>query len=63
MATSDSTCRTMIRAAAGDSVRDRAAFARRYGPIIRTNLATRWRAAAHLRQLETRSDMEDVYDR
>ena len=39
----ESTCWTIIQAAAAGSDGERAEFARRYGPIVRAYLAARWR--------------------
>jgi DNA-directed RNA polymerase specialized sigma24 family protein len=46
MATSDSTCWTVIRAAAAGSTTDREELARRYLGIVRAYLADRWRGSA-----------------
>jgi RNA polymerase sigma-70 factor (ECF subfamily) len=45
MAQSESTCWTVIQAAAASSAADRDEFARRYGPVVRAYLAARWRSA------------------
>jgi RNA polymerase sigma factor (sigma-70 family) len=39
----ETTCWTVIHAAAAGSAGDRAEFARRYGPVVRAYLASRWR--------------------
>ena len=52
MATADSTCWTVIQAAAGGSRSDRDEFARRYGPVARSYLATRWRSSPCLNELD-----------
>jgi RNA polymerase sigma-70 factor (ECF subfamily) len=52
MASPESTCWTVIHAAAAGSAGDREEFARRYLSVVRAYLADRWRAAPHLRDLE-----------
>ena len=52
MPTPDSTCWTVIQAAAAGSATDRQAFARRYGPVVRAYLATRWRSSPCLHDLD-----------
>jgi RNA polymerase sigma-70 factor (ECF subfamily) len=52
MAQHDSTCWTLIQAAAAGSRGDREEFARSYGPVVRAYLAARWRASACLRELD-----------
>lgn len=54
MPASESTCWTVIRAAAAGSVADREELARRYLGVIRTYLAVRWRGS-HLRH-----DLDDA---
>lgn len=46
MSTSDSTCWTVIRAAAAGSPADREELARRYLSVVRAYLAARWRGSA-----------------
>jgi RNA polymerase sigma-70 factor (ECF subfamily) len=48
---SESTCWTVIQAAAG-SAGDREVFARYYGPVIRSYLGARWRSSPCLRDLD-----------
>jgi RNA polymerase sigma-70 factor (ECF subfamily) len=48
----ESTCWTVIEAAAAGSADDRAAFVRRYGPVARAYLAARWRSSPCLQELE-----------
>src|SRR5262245_10106294 len=48
MPTPESTCWTVIRAAAAGSPTDREALARRYVSVVRAYLAARWRGAALL---------------
>jgi RNA polymerase sigma-70 factor (ECF subfamily) len=52
MATSESTCWTVIHAAAAGSPGDREAFARRYVGVVRAYLTARWRATPLLGDLE-----------
>jgi RNA polymerase sigma-70 factor (ECF subfamily) len=52
MPTPDSTCWTVIQAAAAGSATDREAFARRYGPVVRAYLAARWRSSPCLHDLD-----------
>jgi RNA polymerase sigma-70 factor (ECF subfamily) len=52
MAHHDSTCWTVIEAAAAGSAGDREEFARRYGPVVRAYLAARWCASPCLRELD-----------
>jgi RNA polymerase sigma-70 factor (ECF subfamily) len=47
-----STCWTLIRAAAGGSAREREEFARRYVPVLRAYLAARWRGSPLLQDLD-----------
>jgi RNA polymerase sigma factor (sigma-70 family) len=49
---SDSTCWTVIQAAAGGSPGDRDEFARRYSPVVRAYLAARWRSSSCLHELD-----------
>jgi DNA-directed RNA polymerase specialized sigma24 family protein len=51
MPTSDSTCWTVIRAAAAGSPADREELARRYLGVVRAYLAARWRRSAMLGEL------------
>jgi RNA polymerase sigma-70 factor (ECF subfamily) len=48
----DSTCWTVIRAAAAGGLGERAEFARRYGPIVRSYLASRWRSSPLRQELD-----------
>jgi RNA polymerase sigma-70 factor (ECF subfamily) len=50
----DSTCWTVIRAAAAGALGERGEFAQRYGPVIRTYLAARWRSSS------CRQDLDDA---
>jgi DNA-directed RNA polymerase specialized sigma24 family protein len=52
MPTSESTCWTMIRAAAAGSAPDREELARRYLAIVRSYLAARWRGTALREELD-----------
>jgi len=52
MATSQSTCWTVIQAAAAGSREDREQFVRRYAPIVRAYLGARWRQTSHAGELE-----------
>ncbi len=54
MPTSESTCWTMIRAAAAGSAADRDELARRYLGVVRTYLASRWRGTL------LRDDLDDA---
>jgi RNA polymerase sigma-70 factor (ECF subfamily) len=45
MAAPESTCWTVIQAAAAGSAPSRDEFARRYGPVVRAFLAARWRSS------------------
>ncbi len=54
MPTSESTCWTMIRAAAAGSPTDREELARRYLGVVRAYLAARWRCSA------LRADVDDA---
>jgi hypothetical protein len=51
MPTPDSTCWTVIRAAAAGSPADREELARRYLDVVRAYLATRWRRSPVLGEL------------
>jgi RNA polymerase sigma-70 factor (ECF subfamily) len=48
----DSTCWTAIQAAAEGSPSDRAAFARRYGPVARSYLMARWGSTPYRNELD-----------
>src|SRR5262245_7244949 len=48
----ESTCWTVTRGAALGSAGDREEFARRYLPVIRAYLSSRWRHSPHLRDLD-----------
>jgi RNA polymerase sigma-70 factor (ECF subfamily) len=48
----DSTCWTSIQAAADGNAADRDIFGRRYGPVVRVYLASRWRASPWLGELD-----------
>ncbi len=52
MAQPETTCWTVIHAAAAGSDGDRAEFARRYGPVVRAYLASRWRSSPCQRELD-----------
>jgi RNA polymerase sigma-70 factor (ECF subfamily) len=54
MSTVESTCWTLIRAAAGGSQEDREGLARRYLGVVRAHLTTRWRDSP------LRSDVDDA---
>src|SRR5262249_10293138 len=51
-ATADSPCWTVMEAGAAGSPAARAAFARRYGVVVRAYLAVRWRASPCLQDLD-----------
>jgi RNA polymerase sigma-70 factor (ECF subfamily) len=55
----DSTCWTVIEAAAAGSAEDRAEFARRYGSVVRAYLASRWRGSPCLQELD--DAVQDVF--
>ena len=52
MSKQDSTCWTMVRAAAEGIAADREDFARRYAPVIRAYLVARWKSSEHLNSLK-----------
>jgi RNA polymerase sigma-70 factor (ECF subfamily) len=52
MAHPESTCWTVIQAAAAGGAAERDEFARRYGPVARAYLAARWRASPCLHDLD-----------
>lgn len=52
MSSPQSTCWTVIRGAALGSARDREEFARRYLPVVRRYLSSRWRHSLHLSHLD-----------
>jgi RNA polymerase sigma-70 factor (ECF subfamily) len=52
MSASESTCWTVIEAAAAGSAGDRDEFVRRYGPVVRAYLAARWRTSPCLPDLD-----------
>jgi DNA-directed RNA polymerase specialized sigma24 family protein len=52
MAAPQSTCWTIIQAAAAGNLGDREEFARRYLPVVRAYLAARWRQSALMRELD-----------
>jgi RNA polymerase sigma-70 factor (ECF subfamily) len=52
MADGESTCWTVIEAAAGGSAPDREAFAVRYAAVVRAYLVARWRGSPHLADVE-----------
>ena len=54
MPSSESTCWTVIRAAAAGSPADREELARRYLPVVRAYLAARWRGSA------LKADLDDA---
>lgn len=54
MSTTESTCWTVIRAAAAGSPADRDEVGRRYLPVVRAYLGTRWRGS------DLRSDLDDA---
>jgi RNA polymerase sigma-70 factor (ECF subfamily) len=59
MATPETTCWTMIQAAAAGSAREREEFACRYAPVVRAYLAARWRASPFLHHLDDAA--QDVF--
>jgi RNA polymerase sigma factor (sigma-70 family) len=52
MSHGDSTCWTVIQAAAAGSPTDREEFARRYGPVVRAYLAARWRSSPYVGEID-----------
>jgi RNA polymerase sigma-70 factor (ECF subfamily) len=52
VAQAESTCWTIIGAAAAGNAGQRAEFARRYGPVVRAYLASRWRASPYQEELD-----------
>jgi RNA polymerase sigma factor (sigma-70 family) len=52
MSTQESTCWTVIAAAAAGCAAQRTAFAQRYQPVIRSYLAARWRNTPYCQDLE-----------
>jgi RNA polymerase sigma-70 factor (ECF subfamily) len=52
LASTESTCWTVIQAAAAGSAGDRAEFARRYGPVVRAYLAAHWRSSPCHQELD-----------
>src|SRR6516225_8476631 len=52
MSTPESTCWTVIRAAAAGSPADREELARRYLGVVRANLAARWRGSQFRPELD-----------
>ena len=56
---SETTCWTIIDAAAAGNVTDREAFARRYTPVIHAYLAARWRGTQFIQHLE--DAIQDVF--
>jgi RNA polymerase sigma-70 factor (ECF subfamily) len=52
MVPAESTCWTVIHAAAAGSPAERDEFAHRYGPVIRAYLASRWRSTACVHNLD-----------
>jgi RNA polymerase sigma-70 factor (ECF subfamily) len=54
MSEPQSTCWTLLRAAAGGAAREREDFARRYAPVLRAYLAARWRGSP------LRQDLDDA---
>jgi RNA polymerase sigma-70 factor (ECF subfamily) len=59
MSTQESTCWTVIAAAAAGCAAQRAAFAQRYQPVIRGYLAARWRNTSYLHDLD--DAMQEVF--
>ncbi len=55
----ESTCWTVIQAAAAGDADGREEFVRRYTPVVRAYLAARWRASAHLNDLD--DAVQDVF--
>jgi RNA polymerase sigma-70 factor (ECF subfamily) len=52
MLSPQTTCWTVIEAAAAGAAGERQEFARRYGPVVRAYLAARWRSSPCLQDLE-----------
>jgi RNA polymerase sigma-70 factor (ECF subfamily) len=52
MAIPESTCWTVIEAAAAGTPESREAFARRYGAVVRASLASRWHSSPCLQELD-----------
>jgi RNA polymerase sigma-70 factor (ECF subfamily) len=59
MAESESTCWTVIEAAAAGTSESREEFAHRYRPVVRAALASRWRNSACLQELD--DAVQDVF--
>jgi RNA polymerase sigma-70 factor (ECF subfamily) len=59
MSEPQSTCWTLLRAAAGGAAREREDFARRYAPVLRAYLAARWRGSPLLHELD--DAVQDVF--
>lgn len=59
MSCPQSTCWTLIRAAAGGSAQPREEFARRYAPVLRAYLSARWRDSRLLQDLD--DAVQDVF--
>jgi RNA polymerase sigma-70 factor (ECF subfamily) len=59
MSTPESTCWTVIAAAAAGCGAERAAFAQRYHPVIRAYLAARWKNTPYLHDLD--DAVQDVF--
>lgn len=59
MSEHESTCWTVIRGAANGSAGDRDEFVRRYGPVIRAYLASRWRGTRQAQEIE--DVVQDVF--
>jgi RNA polymerase sigma-70 factor (ECF subfamily) len=59
MSIQESTCWTIIAAAAAGCAAERAAFAQRYQPVIRAYLTARWRNSPYLQDLD--DAVQDVF--
>jgi RNA polymerase sigma-70 factor (ECF subfamily) len=59
MATSDSTCWTLVRSAASGRKRDREDFVRLYAPLVRSYLTARWTGTSRLDDLD--DAVQDVF--
>jgi RNA polymerase sigma factor (sigma-70 family) len=59
MTQGESTCWTVIEAAAAGNAAERTAFAERYQPVVRAYLTARWRNTAHSQHLD--DAVQDVF--
>src|SRR5579864_2269418 len=59
MEQADSTCWTVLQAAAAGGASERAEFVARYAPLVRAYLAARWRGDPRIQELD--DAMQDVF--